>query len=65
MKKNNSKIKLLRVAHGWSQAEFAERVGTTQARISKIETGKIDPDFETLRSVARACGLRFVWGFEK
>lgn len=41
---------------GWTQAELAARIGTTQAAISKIETGRTLPGLELLERVAVATG---------
>ena len=35
----SQKVKLLRTQRGWTQRELADRVGTSSAAISKIETG--------------------------
>jgi len=40
-----------------SQTELGRRLGTSQAAIARWEQGKTAPSFETLRRVARACGL--------
>ena len=40
-----------------SQGEVARRAHIDQAEISKIETGKANPTFETLFAVASAVGL--------
>jgi transcriptional regulator with XRE-family HTH domain len=42
---------------GLTQAELAERIGTTQAAISKIETGRTLPGLELLERVAEATGI--------
>jgi transcriptional regulator with XRE-family HTH domain len=44
----------LRLAKGWSQAELAERVGTQQANISRIESGLGNPTFGFLEKLAEA-----------
>jgi len=41
---------------GLTQAALAERVGTTQAALSKIETGRTLPGLELLNRIARAVG---------
>ncbi|MGA2741074.1 MAG: helix-turn-helix transcriptional regulator [Bryobacteraceae bacterium] len=38
---------------GWSQAELGRRAGLPQMHISKIETGKIAPRFDTLLDLVR------------
>jgi transcriptional regulator with XRE-family HTH domain len=51
----SAQIRILREREGWSQKDLAERIGTTQSAISRIES----PDYsswriETLRKLARA-----------
>lgn len=41
-----------------SQQELAERLGTTQSVITRWETGRRSPTFETLVRAVRACGLK-------
>ena len=43
----------VRTAYGISQAELATRANTTQSAISRIESGKVSPSFETLRELLR------------
>ena len=44
----------LRLARGWSQADLAERVGTRQANISRLESGLANPTLKFLQKVADA-----------
>jgi transcriptional regulator with XRE-family HTH domain len=44
----------LRMDRGWTQAELAERVGTAQANISRLENGLANPTFEFLQKLAEA-----------
>ena len=46
----------LRLAQGLSQKELAERVGTKQSAISRIESGDYNPSLEFLNKVAHALG---------
>lgn len=41
---------------GLTQTALAERIGTTQAAISKVETGRTLPGLEVLDRIARATG---------
>ncbi len=53
-------VQLLREARrraGLSQRELAERLGTTQSSIARMESGAISPTFATLRSAIEACGF--------
>jgi transcriptional regulator with XRE-family HTH domain len=49
-------LERLRLEAGLTQAELAGRVGTTQAAISKIETGRTVPGLEVLDRLATALG---------
>jgi transcriptional regulator with XRE-family HTH domain len=49
---------------GISQAELAERCGTDQAVISRIERGVVSPSLDTLWRVAAGLGMRPVLRFE-
>ena len=44
----------LRLAHGLTQAQLAERCGVDQADISHIERGSVDPTTRTLQRIAEA-----------
>lgn len=46
-------LREVRIAYGISQAELATRANTTQSAISRIESGKVSPSFETLRELMR------------
>jgi len=43
-----------RLARGWSQADLAERVGTRQANISRLESGLANPTLKFLQKLAVA-----------
>lgn len=47
-------IRALREARGLSQRELAERVGTTQSAIARLEGGHISPSLPTLDKIAGA-----------
>jgi transcriptional regulator with XRE-family HTH domain len=57
-------IAKLRRKAGLTQVELAERAGTTQAVISRIESGRGNPRFELLERIATATGrpLRLTLG---
>lgn len=44
-------IKKLRIKSGMSQSELAKKAGVSQAHIAKIETGKVDPRFSTVKRI--------------
>ena len=43
---------------GWSQAELAARLGTTQSAVSRWERGGDEPRLSTLTAIVAACGFR-------
>ena len=49
-----------RSASGLTQADVAERIGTTQSAVARLEagSGKHSPSLSTLRKYARALGCR-------
>lgn len=47
-----------RAAAGVTQAEMAERMGTTQSAIARLEGGRVSPSVATLQKYARALGKR-------
>lgn len=55
----------LRMENGWSQSELAERVGTKQANISRLESGLSNPSVNFLQKVSNAFGVNLSIHFEK
>jgi transcriptional regulator with XRE-family HTH domain len=53
----------LRLEKGWSQADLAERVGTKQANISRLENGLANPSIEFLQKIAKAFDMGLVIRF--
>jgi transcriptional regulator with XRE-family HTH domain len=47
-----------------TQAELAERMGTSQSTIARLESGKAKPSLSTLRRLAKATGLGLKISFE-
>jgi transcriptional regulator with XRE-family HTH domain len=45
---------------GLTQAELAERIGTTQSAVARLERGRTDPSVERLGRIVRACDLELV-----
>jgi len=45
-----------------SQAELAQRLSIPQSQVSRWERGLVDPSFETLQRVVRACDLELTIG---
>lgn len=42
---------------GLTQRELAERAGTTQSAIARLETGRGSPSFDTVLRLLRLCGF--------
>ena len=53
----NDLVREARKRAGLTQKELAERVGTTQSAIARLETGRTAPSFESVVHLVRACGL--------
>ncbi|CDQ10169.1 Transcriptional regulator, XRE family [Acidithiobacillus ferrivorans] len=49
-----------RTRAGLSQAELAQRMGTTQSAIARLESGKAPPSMRTIARIAAATGTRAV-----
>ena len=49
---------------GLTQAELAQRMGTTQSVIARLEGGRAKPSTATLGKVAKATGTRLKIDFE-
>ncbi len=47
-----------RLRAGLSQAALAQRMGTGQSAIARLESGRASPSFATLRKLAEATGSR-------
>ena len=57
------RVRNLRESRGISQQDLAERMGTTQSVISRIEAGSGKPSLTTLERVGVALGADLVIGF--
>ena len=55
---SGNRIREFRLARGWRADELAERVGTTQSTISRLEAGTRGLTVDWLRRVALALGVR-------
>ncbi len=53
-----------RTALGMSQRELAQRVGTSEPAISRLESGRHGTNLRTLRQVFKALGGTLVVGYE-
>jgi putative transcriptional regulator len=52
----NNRVRELRGASGWSQAELAERLAVSRQTVNAIETGKYDPSLPLAFAIARLFG---------
>lgn len=57
MNKVNTMIKLLRTEKGMNQEQLAEQLHVTRQAVSSWETGKTQPDIETLTRIAEFFGV--------
>ena len=57
---DGTSLAALRLQHGWSQAELARQVGTSQSYIGRLETGLVDPQLSTMRKIALALGVPII-----
>ena len=48
-----------------TQAALADRMGTTQPTIARLEAGGVTPSLDTLRRAAEALGLELVVDFRE
>lgn len=53
-------VRALREQRGLSQRELAERLGTTQSAVARLEAGHVSPSLPTLDKVADALGVELV-----
>lgn len=55
-------IREARLLAGLSQGELGDRVGRDRAQIARWERDAVQPSFETLRELVRACGYDLTLG---
>ena len=53
----NDLVREARKRAGLSQRELAEKAGTTQSAIARLETGHSTPSFDNVLRLVRLCGL--------
>ena len=53
-----------RIRYGLTQGQLADRMGTSESAISRLESGQHRPSVETLEKLGQAFGERIVLGFE-
>ncbi|KOY61600.1 MULTISPECIES: helix-turn-helix domain-containing protein [Photorhabdus] len=54
----------MRRAAGLTQNQVAQRMGTKEANISRLEKGNGNPTLKTLLNYARACNCELHFGFK-
>ena len=57
------RLKELRLQHGFSQEELAEKIGIKQKSYSDWENGKCKPNYEKLEKIADFFGVSLDWLF--
>jgi len=55
-----SKLIDLRLKKGLSQKDIADKLGTKQSAIARLESGSVNPSLEFLQKVAQALGSKLV-----
>jgi len=60
-----ARVAARRVERGWDRSELAERVGTTEATIHRVESGKLTPRDYLKLAIAAALGSEVaeIWQF--
>lgn len=48
-----NRVRDLRTARGWSQAELADRLAVSRQTVNAIETGRYDPSLPLAFAIAR------------
>lgn len=57
----NQKLKKARESTGFTQREVAQETGITQSVLARYETGKLEPNIETLGILADFYGVSVDW----
>jgi len=58
IKRMAKRLKALRAARGWSQADLAERSGVSRVHIARIETAKMEPTLGVIEKLAKALRVK-------
>ena len=53
----------MRSAAGLTQEELARRMGTKKSNIGRLENGRTNPSWATLKKYAHACGFELTMDF--
>ena len=57
----NSRIKQVRKHFGLTLVEFGERIGLSNSALSMLESGKRNPQEQTLRLICREFSVSYAW----
>jgi len=57
LEREPNSLRALRLGAGMSQTKLAEKAGTTQPYIARIESGRADPGTDMLERLAEALGI--------
>jgi putative transcriptional regulator len=49
----NNRVRELRTARGWSQADVADKLDVSRQTVNAVETGKYDPSLPLAFKIAR------------
>ena len=60
----NERIKLLRKTLGLNQKDFGDKLGITDASVSRIEKGERNPSEQTIKSICREFNVNYAWLLE-
>lgn len=52
-----ARVKLLRAERGLTLRDLSERSGASYSNLSKVETGKLSPTFDTMERIAKGLGV--------
>jgi ribosome-binding protein aMBF1 (putative translation factor) len=59
------RIRTERELQGVTQAELADRIGSTQPAVARLEAGGVTPSLDTLGRVAEALGFELIVEFRR
>ena len=57
----SERLKQARMSHGLSQSAFAAKLGVTKGVVDMWEAGHKEPNYHTLRKIAKALGCSIDW----
>ena len=58
------RIRTMRLSRGMTQADLAKAIGQSQSSITMYETGRREPDFETLEALADVFNVPLIYFVE-